>query len=244
MRRSLLLGPKIVPAEPVEIDWMHPLAKGLVFLWVAPAFRNLVDGAYPAAGIGPHPAYQDITIVTSPLGQSVSYTSTAGGIWMADGYMPVTTSNGVGTGDYTIATYGNLPAGLSGQYIAVAQSSGPNQTRLFVGTDYTLSSVTGAVGLMNYDSGSFYGANTAPGAADGDYHTWVGVRNSGVYAIWRDGVDETVSSAPGAPNVLGGADGIALGNYPRSGTNCPVFTQPWAMACSILCRSVGDAASK
>ena len=34
MRRSLLLGPKIVPTEPVEIDWSHPLAQRLQSYWL------------------------------------------------------------------------------------------------------------------------------------------------------------------------------------------------------------------
>ncbi len=48
MRRSLLLGPKIVPTEPVEIDWSHPLAQGLQFLLLPAAGavgnRDLIDG--------------------------------------------------------------------------------------------------------------------------------------------------------------------------------------------------------
>ncbi len=55
MRRSLLLGPRVVPTEPVEIDWSHPLARGLVACCVpggASGFADLCDNGALTPGTG------------------------------------------------------------------------------------------------------------------------------------------------------------------------------------------------
>jgi len=70
-RRPALIDPRTVPTVPVEVDWTHPLADGLVALWVPGGTQGLQDlcgnaDLVPAGG----------TISTGPYGPQLTCNGT------------------------------------------------------------------------------------------------------------------------------------------------------------------------
>lgn len=219
-------NPATVPTWPVEIDRGHPLGAALASLIIPGSRYGLLDiatGAVPASQTG-------TVYVQTPGGPGINYQTTAAGVFYPASYNPITTSNGVGTGDYTVASSVNLSAALTGQTYIIGQGGGGGQLRFCAGTDYQLNNLAGAVALMQYN-GSFQGASTATGAADGLFHTWSGTRTAGAYSVYKDGINATLASAASSATTLGSGYGFALGNYPPGAQNySPTCSQTWAAA--------------
>lgn len=195
----------IVPGE-VEIDWSHPLARGLCFYWVASAAINLADmRQYTTSG--------NVTVVGTPYGPGAIYSSASGRYsWP---YPPIITSDGAGTGDFTMASIVNVAAGAVGQYfLSQRRNASPLvQANLVAGRTRTNGNSAGIISIQIRTTGtSTDGASTAAGITDGAYHLWSGVRSGTAFAIYKDGVDATANSGTSGATILDSAQLFAVGN--------------------------------
>lgn len=204
-RRSI--DPRYVPTDPVEVDWSHPLAEALAFLWI-PSGEIIARPAFTTQLCGP---------VQSSVGPAVNFTATSGYVNYA-GFSAVTTSDGAGGGDFTVAAAAYLPASLTGAnyFFSQRKSAAPiNQWGLNVGRDYLNSSSAGTVSFSTY-SGTFQGASTAASTSDGLYHVWAGTRTSGVCKIYRDGTDLTSTSASSTQIVYASGQDTTIGDLAQN----------------------------
>jgi hypothetical protein len=196
----------IVPGE-VEIDWSHPLARGLCFYWVAAGASNLADAR-------PYTASGNATVVATPYGPGALYSSASGRYsWTA--YQPITTSDGAGTGDFTMASIVNVAAGAGAQYfLSQRRNTTPLvQANLVAGRTRTNTNSNGTISIQIRTTGSFTdGASTASGITDGAYHLWSGVRSGTAFAIYQDGVDVTNNSGTSAATILDSTQKLSVGN--------------------------------
>ena len=131
----------------------------------------------------------------SPFGLSTAYGSSGNSQFA---FRPLATSNGAGTGDYTIACVALLTSSSAGALSGQDKTSGPHAL-LTVGSDYTGSTLSGAISIAASDGTSKAGASTATGLLTGT-PTWyviVGVvRGGGTSAkIYVNGVDCTNTSS-------------------------------------------------
>lgn len=169
------------PAGPTRLRAAGRFAEALAFAWTASAHRQeLVTGAIADVS--------NVLPIGSPFGLAAQCATGQRNVEWAGQF--VTTSNGVGTGDFTILVVANPSAsGTVGHMFAQKNDAAGSpfaQMALLSNADSTASASSGSVSFFTFN-GSPYGASAA-GAIDGDYHVWVGVRNGAFLAIYKDGV--------------------------------------------------------
>ena len=103
---------------------------------------------------------------------------------------PLVTSDGLGTGDFTILIWSN-PASKSANEHMLAQKNDAggspfSQTALIANQNEIGTTTPGAVCFFTFNSSD--SGITATGATTGGHHVWVGRRQGTEHSIWRDGV--------------------------------------------------------
>ena len=191
----------VVPTWPVELDTTSPLAASMGYYGLGSAagkvpWTNFVDLRKPITLSG-------LSSKNSPLGPATNFTSSSYANFGS--YVPMLTSIAGGAGDFTMGMFGNPPTGC-GESHALQQRSitGPeNQAGLIFGISYVGSGLSGAAAIGIY-AGTSFGASSAAGVTDGQFHWWIGTRINGVYAIYKDSVNITYSSANSSASPFNG----------------------------------------
>ena len=158
----------------------------------------------------------------TPYGLGVGI-SGASNLLQQDNIEFITTSNGAGTGDFTMVVLAN-PISESRISWGLAQGNAANGTNTWLGFNSGASLTTATAGTFvfgtrnNTDQG---GAST-PSAIDGNYHLFAGSRTvSGgneTARAWVDGVLRTTAAAEAVKDIATGALGFAIGQRPEDTT--------------------------
>jgi hypothetical protein len=175
LRRRLFTRRK--PPAGSRIDWQHPLAPGLVGLWLLAdrghAPRNLVATA-PASSI-----QGNVTWGTSPNGPSLVFPGGSGDYVSTPSYAAMRSSRLTVAvlARATNATTGILASvNYDGNSVPFALHPGPTEFAL----QTAFSSYTGATGWVSAAAGSDY--------RDGLWHLFVGTYDAAVLRLYVDGV--------------------------------------------------------
>lgn len=173
------------PQEVVELQ-QSPLLVGLAFAWSGAALREMVRDEIPGIAA--------VELVPGPHGLVAACATGRRNIEWQRQF--ITTSDGVGTGDFTLLVVANPSAGSTvGHMLAQKNDAGGApfaQTALLANSDAAAVASSGSVAFFTYatiDSGV-----AAAGLADGEYHVFVGRRQSTNHSIWRDGTQAATTS--------------------------------------------------
>ena len=182
---------KSQPQVPIGVDWTNPITQDSAFGWVGSnPHRELLKGAAPS------------TDQTAQVGSSVGLAakSSAGQVNIEWPNTYITTSNGVGTGDFALLIFANPNGSGAGPEHMLAQKNDAGgspfaQCALFANAGSNAAYVAGSVCFFTYNNTNI--GVTAAGACDGKWHVFVGVRRGYNHEIWRDGILlNAVSNAP------------------------------------------------
>lgn len=161
--------------------------------------------------------------------------SGASNLLFLDNFVPLGTSDGVGTGDFTVVCLANPPAEgtLSN---ALSQAVGGVQPRfdmLFNSTG--TGSTSGGLSILTRDATNVFAA--VAGVIDGRYHLFGGSRDGSNIRAWVDGLLRA-STSNIVQNVAGAGAGFAIGSRAESTASriniatTVVFAAAWNRALS------------
>lgn len=166
------------------IDRTNPITRGLAFAWNA--------ATWPIEALsGAQASTTKVSVSSSIAGRVTNNSQGQVNIEWAKQF--ITTSDGAGTGDFTLLVVANPAAAGDGTNLEhiLAQKNDA------AGTPYAQSAfLAHATALSAYASGNFafftYSgvgvAAVAAGACDGAYHVWIGTRIGTTSALYKDGV--------------------------------------------------------
>lgn len=148
-------------------------------------------------------------------------------------YSPIVTSNGSGTGDFTMLTVANPPSAATQNFL-FCQRNGSSLVQANIAANRNLSSQsTGTLSFITFN-GTFVGA-VASSAVDGNWHAFMGMRAGTTCSIWKDGAQlatgtGTVQQVKDSGTVIG--YGGLIGDTTNSvGANCGIaFCAAWNRA--------------
>ncbi|MDX2221127.1 MAG: LamG-like jellyroll fold domain-containing protein [Rhodospirillaceae bacterium] len=112
-------------------------------------------------------------------------------------FLPIKTSNGSYTGDFTLAVFSNPAADGQIRFQAGQRRNGGSfsQVVLEANADSTLVSVSNGRMAFGVYSGAYGGVVTHAGGVDGDWHLWVGTRIGTLHELYQDGVSVGTATA-------------------------------------------------
>jgi hypothetical protein len=219
IREPRLLVPRMQPLGAVACSKVQPAPAWLYLLRPDQGFNRLCGSAgrqrlTPAAAAF-KPNAQGIGAICSS-NTRITY----------DTALPmIVTSNGSGTGDFSVLCVA-APIATATRRVIMHQrldSGGQTESWLMAANMYyaqgasssTLSS--GAFTFMQATLDGTIGARNAyvsSGQADGNTHCWVGVRRSGVLELWRDGfLQMSTDQSSTIANVYGAAQLFSVGGW-------------------------------
>ena len=178
------------PQDACGVDWTNPITRALAFAFnPAAGAANLADGKSATTN--------NTSRQTSQSGVFAKGAASQRNIEWAN-YQPITTSDGVGTGDFTIIAFSNPPAvsGGSSQHIFAQKNDagGSPFAQVQLAAHYNFSTGVHEQGKFTfaiYHPTANQIAET-PFAIDGNWHMWSGVRSGTTMTLSRD--DEVLSS--------------------------------------------------
>lgn len=178
---------------PVSLEPNLASAEGMCFLWSGKFYRNeLVTGVRSVNGTATQ------TVDTQGL-VAQCYYNTTNIEWPGQF---ITTSNGVGTGDFTIMIVANPSVGPGVEYLLSQKNDSAGypyaQCILLANSDANGNYSPGAACFYTY-SGSQVSC-AAASQVDGNYHVWMGVRVGTTLQLWRDG--SLIASSSGVAQGL------------------------------------------
>lgn len=171
------------------------------------------------------------TYTPTPMGLSWKFTgnSTNSGLDFGT-FNPITTSDGAGTGDFTILAFGN-PTSQANLNVLFDQRKGSGSLeRIGLIANSTKAGVISAGGLAlltTSTGGVTAGARGTAGGVDGLPHVWAGRRSGTAHSVWKDGIDTTSASDASANAVWSTAQKLEIGaqaDYTGAdmGANCSI----------------------
>lgn len=190
------------PQEAVGIDWANPITRGLCFVAVYSdgSLTNLAAGdrgAYGASAVsGVGAAGRTLYATAQPYAAS----------WPG----ALVTSDGAGTGDYTLLSF-SAPAAEGDISSLISQASGSTQLYLLSNTNTSYGASAGTLTLGEYDGNN--PMFEAPGVVDGGWHVFVGVRSGTTRYIDCDGVQVGTGTGVAARVYASGAFLYSSGIY-------------------------------
>ena len=190
------------PQEAVGIDWANPITRGLCFVAVYSdgSLTNLAAGdrgAYGASAVsGVGAAGRTLYATAQPYAAS----------WPG----ALVTSDGAGTGDYTLLSF-SAPAAEGDISSLISQASGSTQLYLLSNTNTSYGASAGTLTLGEYDGNN--PMFEAPGVVDGGWHVFVGVRSGTTRYIDCDGVQVGTGTGVAARVYASGAYVYSSGIY-------------------------------
>jgi hypothetical protein len=211
----------------------HSLWTGLAF--IAPLWPGAGKGALLGALGQPLAGSNLIAGSTlqwrgTPYGLGVGI-SGASNLLYQDNFAPITTSNGAGTGDFTIVQLANPPAEAA-VTIGVGQSVSGGNPRV----DFFLNSNGAAAASGSFEFWVSGVGLSVAGAIDGKFHLFA-ARRAVDRQVWIDGVKRATGTGVGQ-DIWDGASGFALGSRAESTANrintatTIVLTAAWNRALS------------
>lgn len=220
----------------------QPLWKGLAFitpLWGAEGGKGVLLNALGQS-------LADANLVAgstaerraTPYGQGVGI-SGASNLLSQSGLQPVITSNGAGTGDFTVVILAN-PAAEARASVGVSQFRNANPNNMFQiafnSDGYFNGAVSGQLNFTTYSS-NIQRLNFA-GAVDGEMHLFGGIRRGTAHYLYVDGLQKASMSGLVQTISSGNTNGFGIGQRPVTGgsriaTTCSVvFAAAWNRALS------------
>ncbi len=209
-----------------QIDWCNPITNELAFFWVTLAGLQInlatgLTGTYTEAVPSVGPYGQQTKFVTNGINFSVD---------------PLVSSNGVGTGDFSIAAL--AAPGVTTQTIIGSRAV---FTRLVANSTYNQSAGSTLFSVFTTPDGSTYQGATSNAVLDGGYHLLHGQRSGSTYKTYFDGADQTsATGASGTADIRGAGDGngtFIVGSDASTGGGQPadavVLCAAWNRALSI-----------
>lgn len=216
----MLQKPYVWNAAPALVEpGARAFWKGLAFL--AP----LWGGAGKGALLGSHGGPVNVSLASAnvlwratPYGVGLGSSSASDMRRLsANNFCPITTSDGVGTGDFTILQLVNPSAGATGAVQVTLGHREPagalNTACLTADSNASQAYTSGSFQFGSYASG--WSGVAATGMADGKWHVFTGVRRNGVMELWRDGV-LAASASLTVRNVYSATANFCIGGYPAS----------------------------
>lgn len=228
------------PQYPVGIDKHNPLTQALCFLWSPGLGRNGVV-------LGPPMSMTTVTAVTRPTekGQAAYLNADNQSYESAAGSYALTTSDGAGTGTFTLLAFAR-PIASTSQRSLISQrapASPFRQVHILANTGTNLGASSGSIAFITYDSTHGPQAVSA-GKVDGNWHVYVGVRPAltTVHDLYVDGAFVVTASDSVTDNVIGtnSANGVGSGpvGFFDTGTTDIVLTAMWNR--ELLASEVAD----
>lgn len=165
------------PRKVVPLDLTNRINDRVAFVW-SPLRPDI-----PEVGLALTP-----TNAARAVAQDGVVSRLTAGYWSRANYAPVVTSNGSGTGDFTVVVRAN-PSASATQQCLTAQRRGSGsfeQFGIIANSTGGGSSSSGAIEYFTF-SGTLVGATHA-GRVDGRWHTWAMRRVGSVVSFWEDGL--------------------------------------------------------
>lgn len=191
LHKSRGYNPGILP----EIDASHPLAIGLAFCFVPiPQLNlNLIDGTKLT---GYSESALSINALHSQLGQCINFTGARNTI--TSPYAPLTSSDGAGTGDFTVCV---LADPISGEGQGVLFGQGPttgtiNELEVNANGNKANGASAGIFSWYAYNGSTLAGAQTDTTGIPSSrtFRAYTAWRSGTSCKVYIDGVDKTNSS--------------------------------------------------
>jgi len=222
------------PQYPVGIDWGNPLTRGLAVAWTAsnPIIELVTNTKASTNNALSQPARRGIASKCS-LGQTnVEFASKD----------RITTSNGVGTGSFTLLAFCDpVNSGVVEHVFCQKNDAGGSpfaQATLVANSSAGGGATTGSFEFFCYNAsiGSLQVSAFTP--LDGKYHMFVGRRNGSEMTLWVDGLLVATTSVGGTMAITqsGVPRYLAIGSRgngtTESYTQSVVTAQAWNRALS------------
>jgi hypothetical protein len=200
------------PQSIAQIDLSNKFGSKLAFLSYAGLPYDPVSGTVAAVN--------NTTLGATSVGLGAK--TTGSGKQIEFNLAPLSTSNGIGTGDFTIFAYSDAPAVASNQALYTQKNDALgapySQIGLYVNTSDFNSAVAGYLSVSGY-SGSSFGAESV-GAVDGAMRLYMAVRRAGVFYLYRDGVLlTTVGRGAAATTIYAAGQLTGVGHSAGTGSN-------------------------
>lgn len=145
----------------------------------------------------------------TPYGLGVGI-SGASNLLQQDNYLPLFTSDGVGTGDFTVVCLANPPAeAVISNAVSQAVSGVQPRLDMFFNTNSAVAATSGSFAFLTRDATNIIPA--VAGVIDGRYHLFGGSRDGTNVRAWIDGVLRASASGT-VQNIAGTGGGFAIGN--------------------------------
>lgn len=167
----------------------------------------------------PAPTFNGTAWKASPYGIALGNNSSDNRRILYTGFAPLTTSNGAGTGDFTLLQLSNPATGdgsTSNAGVSQRLASGNfNQANLQFNCDTGYNYVNQSFAFATYETAA--SGVSAASMVDGKWHLWGGVRRGGSMYAWRDGVI-VASASPTLRNVYNASADFCIGGTPNAAT--------------------------
>jgi hypothetical protein len=168
------------PQQPVSIDQNNRLGRAAAFLSYAGFAFDAISGVASST--------RNAQVAAGRIG--LGFSTTGSGKQIEWNLAPLVTSDGAGTGDFTIFAYIDPVSEAASRTIYSQKNDALGapytQVGLYVNTtDFSTS--TGRLSLSGY-SGTGWGAESDTSAIDGAAHLFMAVRRGGLVYLYRDGV--------------------------------------------------------
>lgn len=154
-------------------------------------------------------------------------------------FAPVTTSDGAGTGDFTLLILANPPAEavISEALSQTAGASAPRADLLF-NTNASIAASSGAFTFITGGTGGTY--PSAANVINGLYHVFAGRRTGTELSVWIDGI-KRASTTQSVQDIWSNTSGFAIGNRAEDATGFRINTATAIIFAAAWNRSLSDA---
>lgn len=153
----------------------------------------------------------------TPYGLGVGGTAASTHLLFQDNFAPITTSDGAGTGDFTLLILAN-PVAEATIREAVSQTTGGAGPRVDIlfNTAEDITASSGSICFLTTPSNAANRTSVAvAGPVDGNYHLFCARRSGSDLTLWVDGVLRATVTGT-IRDVLGTGAGFAIGNRAES----------------------------
>jgi hypothetical protein len=203
------------------------MADKLAFLYAAAPDRDLVNNVIASGGTR--------TYASTPMGIGVTtvLSNIAGARFSV---APLVTSDGAGTGDYTMSVLAGPPSRAAVTGLISTDALSQAQTYILANGNTAAGTVTGQLAFAMFDGtlGSAGVTTTLP--TDGQYHLYTGVRRGTSVFLYIDGTLANSATGITARNLIFSGQGVAVGGlfaYGSFGEPTPIpFGALWNRALS------------
>lgn len=174
----------------------------------------------------------------TPYGLGVGISGASNLLTQTD-FAPVTTSDGAGTGDFTVLILANPPA-ESRASAGVSQKSSAGTPRLDVvfNSNTGLTASSGTLSLISGGGGGTY--PSLANAVDGLYHLFAGQRAGAELSLWVDGA-KRASTTTSVNDVWSDITGFSIGNLGESASGARISTTTNIVFAAGWNRALSDA---